>query len=406
MAYVLQGRWGLNREGAFQDDPWFLAEKAGVVESGFGRPPQGHRIRKLPDGVVLPGLVNSHTHTELSYLKDKGAGQNGVHGFALGMMKEPQPEMPRVLEAARAEVEKARQRGTFFFADISNNPDYMLSFQEGLQEPGFQFHGVRFLELLGFRHPNDQRRLVMAQDFLKGFLKNEGKNEGTNKDKNEGGALEGIYITPHSIYGSSPDILRFVQGANHKIASLHVLEDSGEIDVFSGTGPTAEFLRTIGQYADHPEFAGQNIISYLSQYCQGFEKLLLVHLCFADQTTLGQIGSSLPQSAMVLCHRSNIFLGYRRSNWGALAKSPLPLLLGTDSAATCPDLSILDEVLALLAEGVLPAPLLLKAATWTAYDYFGILPQDVPWFVYPGSTPDVASLAGVGAVNVVDAVGG
>jgi cytosine/adenosine deaminase-related metal-dependent hydrolase len=383
MAHIIRGRWGLNQEGIFQDDPWFLVKEQKIVQYGFGKPPNGLKIVNVNDGVILPGLVNAHTHIELSYLKNKTAAAKGVHGFALELMKQARPQMQTIVDHAKNEIQKAVSRGTFFFADISNNPEFIV-----LLKDLAGFYGIRFLELLGFCTPNDKRRIEMADSFFK-------INEANAIDKS-------IFVTPHSIYGSSPDIMNYVQNKNKQIVSIHALEDSEEMDLLHEKGKTFDFLNSIEQYVFHSELIGQDYVSYLEKYCSNVKKLLLVHLTFADEKILKQIETSLPRAAAVLCHRSNVFLGYTRTNWSALENSSIPLLMGTDSTASCSDLSVLDEVLNLINEDKLPAALLWKAATSAAYDYFEIPQSEVPWFLFRGTTPDLSSFAGVQSVNILE----
>jgi len=142
------------------------------------------------------------------------------------------------------------------------------------------------------------------------------------------------------------------------------------------------------------------VASYLVTYFKDVKRILLVHLNSADSQTIKNLEEGLPQAAVVLCHRSNLFLGYHRTNWNSLENLQIPLLLGTDSVASSPDLSILDEILSIMVLDKIPAANLWKAATYQAYRYFNIPLSDVPFFWFPGTTPDISSLVHVTAVNI------
>jgi len=383
MAYVIKGQWGLNAEGIFQEDPWFIADSE-IKDRGFGNPPSGFKVRDAGEGVILPGLVNAHAHMELSHLKNNDSGKKGVHGFALDLMREPVKPFSTILKHAQMEMEYACSRGTFFFCDISNNPEFILSLN---QMKGFS--GIQFYELLGFCSPADQNRIAMANSLM-------------SMRSNPGSRLiDQIYVTPHSLYGSSPDIMLYVLSKNSKLASIHALEDTGEIDLFSGKGNTYEFLKSIQQYYPHPELANENFFSCLEKTFRDIKKLLLVHLVSADDRFFQQIESRLSQSAMVLCHRSNVFLGYQRTNWKNMANSTLPLLIGTDSAASSPDLSTLDEIISLIGEDQIPASRLWQGATYAAYDYLEIHQNKIPFYRFPGTTPDISTFRNASAENIL-----
>ena len=193
-----------------------------------------------------------------------------------------------------------------------------------------------------------------------------------------------------------------IQNKNKNIICIHALEDSDEINLFYKKGKTFDFLNAIGQYTEHDDFNEKNYVLYLKKYFRKVKKLLLVHLTFAGDELLKEIKLNLPQSAIVLCHRSNVFLGYERTNWQNLIDSSLPLLIGTDSTATCPDISVLDEVLSIVKKDKIPENTLWKSATYTSYNYFNICSNKIPWFLFPGSTPDLSSLENAEAINIVD----
>ncbi|MDH4261764.1 MAG: amidohydrolase family protein [Spirochaetia bacterium] len=387
MTYIIRGQWGLNREGFFRSDPWFLVSDFKIIEHGFGKPPAGIKTTFAGDGLIIPGLVNSHTHTELSHLKNKIIGGNGVHGFASNIMKQPKPQISEVVEMAKNEVENAALRGTFYFADISNDPEFIVLMKNYFNNR-VNIQSLQFLELLGFREPFDQRRMQMAESFF-------------NSHVLDGDIRRDIRVTPHSVYGSSPDIMKYIQGKNKKIISIHALEDPDEINLFNKKGKTFDFLNSIGQYAQHDDFNEKNYVLYLKKYFRDVEKLLMVHLAFADDGLLKQMKIDLPQSAIVLCHRSNDFLGYERSNWQSLTTSSLPLLIGTDSAATCPDISVLDEILSIIKKDKMPENVLWKSAAYNSYDYFNIASGEIPWFLFRDTTPDVSTLENVHAIDIV-----
>ena len=72
------------------------------------------------------------------------------------------------------------------------------------------FSGKRFLEILGFSSKNDAQRIKTAAEAVK--------------------TDEGIIPTPHSIYGSSPNIFRFIHESNSDWASIHFLDGRRKID--------------------------------------------------------------------------------------------------------------------------------------------------------------------------------
>ncbi|MDH4199738.1 MAG: amidohydrolase family protein [Spirochaetia bacterium] len=369
MGKILKGQWGLSPDGVIKSDPWYLLQNNRIIQSGFGKCPDGYRIGKIGEGLILPGLVNAHTHLELSVFKGKTIGGHGVHNFALSFMDLPEPEFEHRIYLAALELKKAVSRGTFYFADIANTP----AFSKAL-ESNSDFQGLRFLELLGFSDPADAKRISMAREALL-------------YDKE-------IIFAPHSVYGSSPEIFKYIASKGHRITSLHALEAQNEINLFHETGSTCDFLTQIRQYKRHAEVYKNSFVSYLEMMMKKFKKIFLVHMTYADENIIKDIAARIPQAAVVLCFRSNEFLSCHRNNWESIEKNWLPLLLGTDSAASCPDVSILDEVLSVIHADHLPQSLVWKAATSNAYNYLELPVETIPCFWYEGATSNPLSLTG------------
>lgn len=382
MAFILRGQRGLDFNGVFRDDPWYLLDKGKAVESGFGKitgTAKSYHIKKINEGLILPGLVNAHSHLELSFYKNKTMGGKGVHEFAKSLMNSsPQADLAVICESAQKEMELALSRGTFFWADIGNLP----LFSHWLSSVGI-FKGVRFLELLGFCSPYDKKRLDGAKEAL--------------------GRDLALVPAAHSVYGSSPEIMAFVASVckDKAMTSIHALEAESESLLFQETGDTVQFLKSIGQYRRHDELYGHDFAAYISGYFRDIKKVLLVHMNYAGREMLAKIKERLPQSAVVICERSAEFLGYDRKNWEQLLSCGLPLLLGTDSVATAPDLSIADEVVQLIEKDVMPQGEIWKAATSKAYSFFSLKKSDIPYFFFPEAKDEADLIKNSECVDLV-----
>ena len=75
MPQLYRARWILPIASAPLRGGWILTEHGVVVGVGGGDPPSASRggnaidVVDLGDVVVLPGLVNAHTHLELSWMR-------------------------------------------------------------------------------------------------------------------------------------------------------------------------------------------------------------------------------------------------------------------------------------------------------------------------------------------------
>jgi len=376
---LIQGQWGLTRDAEFRKDPWYILAANRVVDAGFGKPPKGFFSNKLDEGVIIPGLVNSHSHIELSSLKDKISPGSGI----VEMARRIQAERAKISDidirnAAITAVQEARSFGTFYFCDTINDTEF-ASFIKGLPA----FHGNRYLELLGFKNPSDSERIAKIKPMLEEDMT--------------------LLPTIHSVYGSSPTLMNFVrEKARSTSISFHLLESPEEIDFMHNTGAIVDFLKSINQYTQHREMSNKSIVDYLNQMGMlSFKKLLLVHLSSARREGIAELNELIPHAAWVLCHRSNKHLGIERTNWEALKLSPMKLLLGTDSLATAPNLSILHEMRAIEQTNHFSTSELWKAATYDAYEYLEISTSRIPYYFFPGALPEISSMCQVRAQELI-----
>ncbi len=367
---VYRGEWFLSTDGEFKKDPWFIFCGSTLVEKGFGKPPKEFFSKKLIEGVLLPGMVNAHTHLELSFLKNRIPPFIGIKHFALRVIEERQKTSPSEIRRSSIEaLSYAYSRGTFFFNDISNDP-YFSHFL--LSNPYFQ--GNRFFELLVFQEEIALKRILYAKKKLE-------------KDPT-------LLPTFHSIYGSSPYILEYVkEWHRNSTVSFHILESPDERDFPYAKGELYELIKELGQYQVYRELYHTSLLEYLYQKGMfSFKKVFLVHLTYATYEELEFLHKVAPHAAWVICERSTEFLGYERNNWRHIFRTPLRFLLGTDSLATNRDVSMLDEIYHLAKKDVLPLSMLFLAATYNAYSYLEIPWFEIPIFLFPGAKPDIESL--------------
>ena len=368
---VFVGQWGLDEDGVFKPDPWVLFHDGVPVKKGFKTVPKGYKTIMAPEGVLLPGLVNAHTHLGLSYLSPLGQG-GGVFDFVRSMAAIKKPDVKQCLHKALAAMQFANRWGTFYYCDISNDAQFSRNLAN-LNE----FSGLRFLEILGYCPPFDEKRLEIAVGALK-----------SDRD---------LAPTVHSVYGSSPKIWKYcAETAQNKWVSVHLLEDISENDLGRGQGEANRFLSEIGQGCTHERGENSELLPYLEETGifkrSGKGGTLLVHLNEATGLDIDFLERVNDKGAVVICHRSSSFLGYVRKNWAALEKTKLPVLLGTDSKGTSPDVSILHEIRYLLKEDVWSPDFIWKAATSKAYRVFDIPLEEIPFYYFSGASPDINSL--------------
>ena len=200
----------------------------------------------------------------------------------------------------------------------------------------------------------------------------------------------GYVPAPHAPYSAGPDLLARIfaaAAATGRATSIHVAEDEDEIALLrDGSGRWPAFLAGIG-VDPATRVPRKSPVAYLASL-GAFETEtppLLVHMVHAgddDRRIARETGATV-----VLCPRSNLHIGGRLPDVDALVAEGLSLAIGTDSAASVPDLSPWAEMATLAAHfPTVPAARWLEAATRGGAHALGLSGFGT---LAPGSRPGV-----------------
>lgn len=283
------------------------------------------------DGCVLmPGLINAHIHLELSNLAHLSQG-NPAESFTdwlTEMLSEREAlgvTGPHVEEAALDVLQVQHDSGVLALADIGNTgvARKLVGVFPGLLFP--------FLEYLG-----------LTRGSLVPALKKLGK------------ADDHIACTAHAPYSTHPELIRALKKRADQLGFLfpiHVAEPVSENSMLtSGTGEMADFLRKRGFYEDTFSWAGIDIegsVQYLHSLGVLDEKTLCVHAIHVSESEITLLKES--GAKICLCPGSNRFLQVGTAPVAAYLRQGILPALGTDSAASNPEVSMWREM-QLLAE--------------------------------------------------------
>ncbi len=344
--------WILPISGEPLRNTWLAVDRGRIVALGRPDDREGGDVVDLGRTVVLPGLVNAHTHLELSYLRDavKPASRfiDWIHQLMARRREFPDPSDPVIVDAAKEGIREARAAGTALVGDVSNTLVTVPLLAEG------EMPGVVFYELLRFNEPDPAGRVQRARQQLEALPPN---------------ADVRTTIAPHAPYSVAPLLFRAIRADldRHPFerSTVHLAESAEEMDfIRTGAGPWRELLQRLGTWTDEWKAPGTTPVSYLCD--AGFldERILVVHGVQFTPADLVQL--ALRRCTVVSCPRSNRHVGVGSPPLEAFYAAGLPVAFGTDSLASVEDLNIFGE----LAEARriaprLPAPRLLESATAT-----------------------------------------
>jgi len=342
--------WIVPIEGEPIHDGWVSVDRGRIVALGRRAANDETRGIELGDVAIMPGLVNAHTHLELSYLRDQITPSSSFTMWARNIIAERRQRQNLrdavIMAGIDAAIDEALRCGTAVVGDISNT---LAPFERLVKS---SLAGIVFWEIIGFKIDKPDELVAHAVSEL-------GTLPVTDRLR--------VSLAAHAPYSVAPLLFRSIKNAVAKLpfvpCSVHVAEGAEEIELLTtGGGPWKALMKDIGSWNFEWKPPGVGPVQYLDD--MGFldSRLLAVHgvqMSTQDLEKLRTRGVTL-----VTCPRSNGHTGAGLPPIADFYESGVRIAIGTDSLASSPDLNVFAEVATLhaLAPSV-PAASLLESAT-------------------------------------------
>ena len=278
---------------------------------------------------ILPGLVNAHTHLELSYLHERipRATQfaDWVRAVLSARRENPDPTDPVIVGAATRAIDDARAAGTVLFGEVSNT----LMAVPLLRDRGMP--AQVFYELTGFTEAAPDVRVAEAR---------------ARADAVAGGDIR-VSVAPHAPYSVSAALFRAIRADLDAhpvaVASVHLGEPPEEVELLRhGTGPMKAVLEELGRWPAEWRPPGVGPVEYLGVLSVLDSRMIAVHGVQFDRDDLARLRSR--RVPIVACPRSNLQVGVGSPPLQSFYDMRLDVAIGTDSLASAPDLNIFAEL--------------------------------------------------------------
>ena len=311
----------------------------------------------LGNVALLPGLVNAHTHLELSWLRGRVPPAPRFTDwvktlFAIRGRPDDAMSAEQIAPIYEA-ISEARASGTIAVGDISN----ALAAVGPMRQAALD--GVTFHELLGFKD-RDGAVIDSTRDMR----------------SRASAAGERVSLAPHAPYSTSLELFQAIRAAVDNsacpIMSVHLGESAEEVEFLQkGSGPWRGMLEMIGAWREDWQIPACDPVAYLDRHGLIDERTLVIHgVQFGDRalSRLAEIGATL-----VTCPRSNQWVGVGYPPVQRFYKSGVKVAVGTDSLASVEDLNLFSELKTMrwLAPEV-PASKILESATLTGARALGL----------------------------------
>ncbi len=367
-------RWVLPLEGPPVDRGAVLVGHDGRIEAVGPEvevpAPSGVPTTPLGRAVLLPGLVNSHTHLELTGL-DGGLVETDFPGWIRQLIARKAARAPaEVLAAARQGVQACWAQGVTTVADTGDSGAVI----QALAELGGS--GIAYHEVFG-----PDPRLADAQ--LAQWIGRLGELEQFTGPRIRLGA------SPHAPYSVSGPLYAMV-AAHAEAAGLpiavHVAESEDESLLLGhATGGFARMWE--GRGIPLPDLPGRTPIEWLDAHGVLGPETLCIHSVRVQAGDLDRMAAR--RVAVAHCPRSNHAHGHGPAPLRAILDHGLRVGVGTDSVASVAPLDLLAEARAARVLGGLSGEAALDLITRGAARALG-LDREIGTLV-PGKWADLTA---------------
>jgi cytosine/adenosine deaminase-related metal-dependent hydrolase len=286
-------------------------------------------LRDLGDVALLPGLVNAHTHLELSDCKCGPPPTGGFASWLVGMLRRtriPPEEMQRaVTRAIEIGVEQSLRFGITTIGDISRQ---CLLTRKLLRESPLNVVSYGEVQAMAQRRGLLEERVAIAAD------------------ESLAGPRLKIGITPHAPYSVEPDgYRRCLETAKSRGLPLatHLAETLDETTFLAfHSGPLRELWDQWLTWDDSvPKSAGGPIRMARELGLLDYPTLF-AHVNYCDDDELNILAAG--KASVVYCPRTHQFFGHPPHRWREMLQRGINVAIGTDSCASAPDLNLVDDL--------------------------------------------------------------
>jgi cytosine/adenosine deaminase-related metal-dependent hydrolase len=348
---MLRCRWLVPMAGPPIENAWLRIAHGRFA--AIARHPVGPPDRRidLGDAIILPGLVNAHTHLEFSDVRtplDADGGLPGWIGRVVASRRERSTDVRAVAAAIRRGLAESAAAGVTTIGDIAT-----VVPSDAYDGPGPRVRVYR--EGLGLRPAaldSVPRAIASDLDCL-----------------SAAGIATGL--SPHAPFSVAATLGRsLLNAAQHRRCpvAMHLLESDAEPELLArNAGPFRELLEDLGAWdaANPPHLlSAADWITRLARCCRG----IVVHATHigADADALARLARHRDRLAVAVCPRTTQAISGVLPPVLLLASAGIRIAIGTDSRASNPDLSVLAECRTLVDAGLTSPEESLRMATVNA----------------------------------------
>lgn len=327
---ILTARFVAPIDGGVIEDGAIAIDGAKIVAVGSAKEVGGGADERIDfaDAVIAPGFINAHTHLELTSMAGRVSPSADFTGWLTRLVQasgESAPTRHSVQQDVAEGVARSFRAGVTTVGDITRFPVWT---REALLQTAMR--AVSFGEVIAIGTRRD-----LLRDRLDAALCTDHQSERLR-----------CGVSPHAPYTVEPDGLRRCAKlcARRSVpVCVHAAETRDEAEFTRDrTGALADYLRALGVWDDRIPASGLAPIPLLEACGLLADRSVLAHANYVSDQDIDRIARS--GASVAYCPRTHAAFEHPPHRFGDMLDAGVNVCVGTDSLASNPTLSILDEL--------------------------------------------------------------
>ncbi len=333
MKTLLHAAWLADMTGPAIGDAAVVFDAGRIIGAGDFRAMQASHpdasITDLGKSIILPGLINAHTHLELSACAPGEAAPERFIDWILSLsdrrkLGDRTSEQAAAAATARG-IGQCLRFGVTAVGDIAQNAQAVRAvLRDG------PVRSVSFGEAVGLgkSKPKFEQRLQAALD----------ESAASQRMR--------IGLSPHAPYSLDLESWRRcmrLAAEKHLPITTHLAETTHEEEFLKNhTGDFRELLDRLGLWEESIQTLPAGPVPFAKAMGLLDQPSLLAHVNYCDDDGLALLAAG--QASVVFCPRTHAYFRHPPHRWRDMLARGVNVCVGTDSGASSPDLNPVDDL--------------------------------------------------------------
>lgn len=323
MAVSLQARVVFTVDGPPIEHGVVTIEAGRIV--AVGKKTRGQAVRDLGDVALMPGFVNTHTHLEFSHLRQP-LGEAGMRlpDWIRLVIAERGRGDTTAADTVAAGIEESVAAGVTTLGEIATAPFESYTSSD--------VHLTLLSEVIGFSRARAASAFAAAKERFAAVVTNPRLRQG---------------VSPHAPYTVSPTLLERLIGLARQRdmpVAMHLAESPEELQFLAeGRGPFQELLEERSMWDADAIPLNSCPRDYL-RMLSAAPRALVIHGNYLADDEREFLAAQSDHMSLVYCPRTHAYFQHSPYPLDELLATGVRVVLGTDSRASNPELSLFAEM--------------------------------------------------------------